>query len=281
MNNGHHAVNGNAPKRAARGIPLWKRVLDLVCIVLVLPIAGPLFLLIAIGIKLVSRGPILFCQPRIGYSGKLFTCLKFRTMRVNANTQIHEEHFKDLMESKKPMTKLDSVGDARLIPLGLLLRSSGLDELPQLLNVWCGDMSLVGPRPCTPNEYRNYQPWHKQRFTTLPGLTGLWQVSGKNSTTFDEMILLDIRYAQSRSFWGDLGIMARTLPVLVSEVRAMLRRRRLKGKVTKPGLERLAPSHSNNGFETQRIKRNGRETGASASQNGNGRRYSSKPASDR
>jgi len=254
-------------------------VLDLVCIVLVLPVAGPLFLLIALGIKLVSRGPILFCQPRIGYGGKLFTCLKFRTMRVDANTRVHEDHFKELMQSKKPMTKLDSFGDERLIPMGLLLRSSGLDELPQLLNVWFGDMSLVGPRPCTPNEYRNYQPWHKQRFGTLPGLTGLWQVSGKNSTTFDEMILLDIRYAQDRSFFGDLGIMVRTFPVLIFEVRSMVKRRRLKATTKKTEPARPPVPHSQNGFHAPARKRNGRRAGASADANGQ-RRLSSRPASD-
>ena len=273
-------VNGNASRQAPRAIPLWKRVLDIACIILFLPVTGPLFLLIAAGIKIVSRGPILFCQPRIGYSGKLFTCLKFRTMRVDANTTVHEDHFKDLMQSKKPMTKLDFIGDERLIPFGLLLRSSGLDELPQLLNVWCGDMSLVGPRPCTPHEYRNYQPWHKQRFGTLPGLTGLWQVSGKNSTTFDEMIRLDIRYAQTRSFIGDLGIMARTLPVLVSEVHEMLKRRRLKTNGKKAGSEQHAGNRSNNGFETKPLKRNGRQAAVPATTNGQ-RRYSSKPASDR
>ena len=117
------------------------------------------------------------------------------------------------------MTKMDYYGDPRLIPLGFFLRASGLDELPQLINVLQGEMSLVGPRPCLPYEYDVYLPWQKQRLDTLPGLTGLWQVSGKNKTTFTEMIRLDISYARNRSPWLDVTIMARTVFALVAQVR--------------------------------------------------------------
>src|SRR5687768_2940456 len=127
--------------------------------------------------------------------GRKFRIFKFRTMKVNAETQTHQNHLKDLISiSNVPMTKMDAQGDPRVIKFGGMLRSSGLDELPQLINVIRGEMSLVGPRPCTQYEYEQFQPWHKQRFRTLPGLTGLWQVSGKNRTTFNEMISLDIRY---------------------------------------------------------------------------------------
>jgi lipopolysaccharide/colanic/teichoic acid biosynthesis glycosyltransferase len=123
------------------------------------------------------------------------------------------------------MTKIDTQGDPRVIKFGNILRSSGLDELPQLINVIKGEMSLVGPRPCTPYEYEQFQPWHKQRFRTLPGLTGLWQVSGKNRTTFNAMINLDIKYATSWSVGLDIKIMFRTFPVLLSQVKELRNRK--------------------------------------------------------
>jgi len=123
------------------------------------------------------------------------------------------------MGSNVPMKKLDSVRDPRLIPCGLLLRSLGLDELPQLFNVLRGDMSLVGPRPCVPYEYENYAPHHRERFNAAPGLTGLWQVSGKNRTTFEEMINLDISYAKKQSLWLDLKIIFKTFPAIVSQTK--------------------------------------------------------------
>jgi lipopolysaccharide/colanic/teichoic acid biosynthesis glycosyltransferase len=126
------------------------------------------------------------------------------------------------------MTKLDTGLDARLIPLGRLLRASGVDELPQLFNVLRGDMSLIGPRPCLKYEYDRFQRWHQRRFDTMPGLTGLWQVSGKNRTTFTEMMRLDISYAKGRSLLRDIRIMALTLPAVVSQVLDLKRVRRSK-----------------------------------------------------
>jgi lipopolysaccharide/colanic/teichoic acid biosynthesis glycosyltransferase len=114
---------------------------------------------------------------------------------------------------------MDAKGDPRLIPLGSLLRSSGLDELPQLFNVLRGDMSIVGPRPCTPSEYENYEPWQMERFKTLPGLTGWWQVNGKNKTTFNQMISMDISYVDQRSFAMDLRIIFKTIPVLLGQIK--------------------------------------------------------------
>lgn len=203
---------------AGARVPVWKRTLDIMCLLLAMPTILPLMLLIAAVIKIVSPGPVFFKQERIGFLGRPFMCLKFRTMRVNADTKVHQNHLKDLIKCDTPMTKMDSKGDSRLIPLGWLLRSSGLDELPQLINVFRGDMSLVGPRPCTPYEFEQFQPWHKQRLRALPGLTGLWQVSGKNKTTFTEMINLDIYYAQHCSFFFDIRIMLRTFPVLFSQI---------------------------------------------------------------
>jgi len=186
----------------------------------------PLSAAIAVVIKCVSRGPVLFRQERIGLKGKPFICLKFRTMRVNAPTTTHQAYLETLMKSDQPMTKMDSQGDSRLIPFGSVLRSTGLDELPQLINVLRGEMSIVGPRPCVRYEYDSYEAWQKQRFNSLPGLTGLWQVSGKNKTTFEQMIRMDIRYAETRSLGLDLAIMLKTLPVLISQAAEMVRRRR-------------------------------------------------------
>jgi len=216
-------------------IPKWKRALDATCIVLALPLIIPVALLIALLIKVVSRGPVLFKQERIGFLGRPFTLFKFRTMKQDAESGSHQEYLKQLMNSSTPMAKLDSKGDSRLIPLGGLLRATGLDELPQLLNVLCGEMSIVGPRPCTLYEYDNYLPWHTQRLNALPGLSGLWQVSGKNRTTFEQMIQMDIYYAENQSLWMDLLIMVRTFPVLASQfgeaVKKRLRVRRSAAEV--------------------------------------------------
>jgi lipopolysaccharide/colanic/teichoic acid biosynthesis glycosyltransferase len=205
-------------------MPGWKRFLDLVSIALALPFLLPAFLTIGLIIKLLSRGPVFFKQERIGHLGKAFLCLKFRTMKVNACTAGHEGHLATLMASDAPMTKLDKIGDPRLIMFGRILRSSGLDELPQLINVLRGEMSLVGPRPCMRYEYEKYEDWHKQRFNAFPGLTGLWQVSGKNKTTFNKMIQLDIDYAAKMSLGLDLKIIFKTIPVLVGQIGEMYTR---------------------------------------------------------
>ncbi len=199
-------------------VPAWKRVLDVTVIFFALPLLLPLMILIGLLIRLVSAGPVLFKQERIGFLGGRFLCYKFRTMHVNAATDAHEGHLTQLMNTNAPMTKMDSQGDPRIIRFGRLLRSSGLDELPQIINVLRGDMSLVGPRPCVFYEYEKYLPWQRERFNTLPGLTGLWQVSGKNHTTFTQMIQLDIRYAREKSLWLDLFIIVKTVPTLVGQV---------------------------------------------------------------
>jgi len=196
----------------------WKRTLDALLILLALPFLIPLALFIALLIRTVSVGPVLFKQERVGHQGRRFMCFKFRTMFVDADTTLHQGHLHQLMNSNTPMMKMDSKGDPRIIPFGVLLRASGLDELPQLMNVLRGEMSLVGPRPCLPYEYDKYLPWQKERFETVPGLTGLWQVSGKNKTTFVEMIQLDIRYAKNRTLWWDLKIILMTIPALVIQM---------------------------------------------------------------
>jgi len=207
-------VPGASARRRAIGIPIWKRLLDLVLILLMAPALLIFGSLVAVVVKLGSPGPILFRQKRIGYRGTEFTCLKFRTMLADAETESHRQHTHNLIKSKTPMVKLDAQKDPRLVPLGPILRATGLDELPQLLNVLRGEMSLVGPRPCIPYEYELYEPWQRQRFNAAPGLTGLWQVSGKNRTTFEEMIRLDIAYSECLSFWLDLRIIFKTLPAV-------------------------------------------------------------------
>jgi len=198
--------------------PGWKRALDVCLILLALPLLLPLAILIAVLIRGVSAGPVLFRQERVGHLGGRFMCLKFRTMTIGAETSKHQEHFRQLIHSDAPMVKLDAQGDARIIPCGVWLRSSGLDELPQLINVLRGEMSLVGPRPCTAFEYGHFQPGQRERFRTLPGLTGLWQVSGKNRTTFAEMIEMDSSYARNKSLRLDLAIIFKTLPVMLGQV---------------------------------------------------------------
>ncbi len=205
--------------REAVRIPSWKRALDIFLIVLALPLLVPLMAVISAMIWIVSPGPILFRQERVGFLGRRFLCLKFRTMFVGADTGVHQGHLKQLLTSDVPMMKMDAKGDPRVIPMGGLLRATGLDELPQLINVLLGDMSLVGPRPCLPYEYAEYLPWQKERFNAMPGLTGLWQVSGKNRTTFVEMIQLDIKYARIQNPWLDLQIIFKTIPALVTQAR--------------------------------------------------------------
>ena len=139
--------------------------------------------------------------------------------QVDAAMRIHEAHFDYLVESNRPMTKLDAVGDSRLIQGGRILRAAGLDELPQIFNVIRGEMSLVGPRPCTFRELQKFQGACEERFNAPPGLTGHWQVHGKNNTTFSEMVDLDIYYTRNMSLKLDLAIVARTFPVLTQLIR--------------------------------------------------------------
>lgn len=201
-------------------IPPWKRFCDIVFSLFGLIMALPFLALIAIAIKLISPGPAFFRQERIGYLGRPFTFWKFRTMKVNADSSGHKAYVCDLINNEAPMNKLDD-RDHQIIPfIGKILRKSCLDELPQLLNVLLGDMSLVGPRPCLPYEYAEYRQWHKRRFDTLPGMTGLWQINGKNKTTFTEMIRFDIAYEQQRSLWLDLKIIFKTLPAIINQMTA-------------------------------------------------------------
>jgi exopolysaccharide production protein ExoY len=206
-------------------IPLWKRVLDLTCVLLAAPIVVPIGLVISAIIKMVSPGPLFFRQERIGYRGRPFMCFKFRTMVVNAETSVHQGHLVDLIKSNRPMNKLDG-GDPRVIPGGIWLRALGLDELPQLINILRGEMSLVGPRPCVQYEFEKYTPRHRGRCGTWPGLTGLWQVKGKNNTTFEQMIDLDLYYVTNKSLWLDISIIARTIPAVIIQTIEVRRKKK-------------------------------------------------------
>jgi exopolysaccharide biosynthesis polyprenyl glycosylphosphotransferase len=203
-----------------RGAYLVKRTMDIVGSIAGLILFSPFFLIIPVLIKLTSQGPVLFRQERVGLYGKKFTFLKFRTMYVNNDSRVHEEYIKKLIagkietekgdgDSEKPVYKITN--DRRITAIGVLLRKSSLDELPQFINVLSGDMSLVGPRPPIPYEVQNYDIWHRCRVVEVkPGITGLWQVMGRSTTTFDEMVRLDINYSREWSIWLDLKILAKT-----------------------------------------------------------------------
>jgi len=210
-------VQPNVREFTSKTIPLWKRLTDIALALPGLLIVSPLLLLIGFYIKIVSEGPVFFRQRRVGFRGTTFFCWKFRTMKKDAALTVHQNYCSVLINSNKPMRKLDDV-DPRIIPLGKFFRASGLDELPQLINVICGDMSLIGPRPCIPFEARQFLTWQLRRFDTLPGITGLWQVNGKNRTTFNEMMRYDINYIKKMSLWTDLKILFKTPGAVISQL---------------------------------------------------------------
>jgi len=196
-----------------------KRAMDVVGSAAGLLIFAPLFLTIALAIKLTSKGPVFFRQQRIGQFGTPFVFLKFRTMYLNNDPKIHLDYIRQLISGKAERQPSNGNGqgvykltaDPRVTRVGALLRRTSLDELPQFVNVLRGEMSLVGPRPPIPYEVDRYQTWHRRRvLEAKPGITGLWQVSGRSRVGFDEMVRLDVRYAMQRSFWLDLKILLLT-----------------------------------------------------------------------
>jgi len=192
----------------SRGALLIKRAIDVVGAVLGLILGAPLLALIALAIRLDSPGPVLFRQTRMGTGGQVFEMYKFRSMHEGAEEA--REALADLNEIEGPIFKIRD--DPRLTRVGRFLRHTSLDELPQLINVLRGEMSLVGPRPPLPSEVERYQEWHKKRLEAPPGMTGLWQVSGRSRLSFDEMVLLDIYYIENWSPWLDFKILVRTVP---------------------------------------------------------------------
>ena len=201
-------------RRAAMGV---KRVLDVSGGLAMLLILSPLLLLIAALIKLTSPGPVFFRQQRLGQFGRPFRFLKFRSMVIDCDSSLHERYIEGFIGGKspgrskggKPIFKI--VEDPRVTPLGRILRKTSLDELPQLLNVLRGEMSLVGPRPPIPYELKRYDLWHRRRILEVkPGITGFWQVRGRSRTTFDEMVRMDLHYARNWSVWLDLRLLLET-----------------------------------------------------------------------
>ena len=214
---GQPGING--PRRAV------KKSFDILAASLGVVILSPLLLLIAILIKLESRGPVIYKQARIGENGKLFTMFKFRSMRLNADSGIHQAYVARLIRENLSLDQLaletgqkslKMEDDPRITRVGWIIRKTSLDELPQLFNVIRGEMSLVGPRPPLPYEVELYQGWHRRRFEAPPGITGLWQVEGRNRVSFDEMVRMDIEYIEHQSFWMDLSLILKTPFALLS-----------------------------------------------------------------
>jgi lipopolysaccharide/colanic/teichoic acid biosynthesis glycosyltransferase len=196
-----------------------KRAIDIVGSGALLLVLSPFLMLIMALIKLTSKGPVIYKQERLGQFGERFKCLKFRTMYTNNDPKIHLEYVQQFIAGKEGLDNSDGgahpvyklVKDPRVTFIGSLLRKTSMDELPQFWNVLRGDMSLVGPRPPVPYEFEVYDIWHRRRVLEVrPGVTGLWQVSGRNRTRFDEMVRLDLRYCQNWSIWLDLKILLAT-----------------------------------------------------------------------
>jgi exopolysaccharide biosynthesis polyprenyl glycosylphosphotransferase len=216
---------GGVDVEAINGIPLisvkgsnltgfnktLKRAVDVLIAGTALVLISPLWALIALAIRLDSPGPILFRQERVGLYGKPFTLFKFRSMHIDAEEQL--ERLRARNEAAGPLFKIKD--DPRRTRVGRFIRRTSLDELPQFINVLKGDMSMVGPRPGLAREVAQYQDWHRKRLAVLPGITGLWQVSGRSELTFDEMVMLDIYYAENWSLGMDLRIMLRTVPQFI------------------------------------------------------------------
>ena len=207
-----------------------KRFIDIIGSIVGIILFGPVMIIIAFLIKFSSPGPILFKQKRVGYLGKEFTFIKFRSMRIDMDDQIHQEYVKKLIEGKndeinmgtedKPVYKI--VNDPRITTVGAFIRKTSLDELPQFFNVLIGDMSLVGPRPPIPYEVDLYKNWHLKRIAEVkPGITGMWQAYGRSETTFDDMVRYDIQYVNNQSMWLDIKILFATISSVFSSKGAM------------------------------------------------------------
>jgi exopolysaccharide biosynthesis polyprenyl glycosylphosphotransferase len=189
-----------------------KRLFDITVAATALVLLSPLLLVVAALIKLTSRGPIFFKQERVGLFGRPFSMLKFRTMIPNADAM--KDKLQALNEQSGPVFKIKN--DPRITPIGRILRKHSIDELPQLVNVLRGDMSVVGPRPPVPREVVEYQPWQRRRLSVRPGLTCIWQVSGRNQISFQDWMYLDMRYIDHWSFRKDLTLVLKTIPVVLT-----------------------------------------------------------------
>ena len=205
-----------------RAVNVLRRCFDLAVSLALILLLSPLLIGVALAVRLDSRGSALFRQRRVGYREEEFTLFKFRSMRVDADPRGHQEYVTALIkgesanreDGRENLYKL--AVDNRITPVGRWIRRWSLDELPQLFNVVRGDMTLVGPRPAIPYEVSEYPAWYRERFSVKPGLTGYWQVSGRNERTYEEMVRLDIEYAERRSLGLDLLILLKTPWVVLS-----------------------------------------------------------------
>ena len=194
--------------------PVAKRIFDVVVAALMLLALAPVMALVALAIRLDSPGPVIFKQTRIGKNHRPFTFFKFRSMYYKADTTVHQQFVSNLINGSTAAYKLTS--DKRITRVGAFLRKTSLDELPQLFNVVKGDMSMVGPRPPIPYEVAEYKDWHHRRLSVAPGITGLWQVQGRSLVSFDDMVKMDIAYAQQRSLMLDMALFVQTIPAVLS-----------------------------------------------------------------
>ena len=194
-----------------------KRIFDIIISLLALIFLSPVMLFITISVKLSSPGPILYKQTRVGKNGKEFTFLKFRSMKViNGEDEERKQQMIEFMKNDNAEAGTKIINDDRITWIGKIIRKTSLDELPQLFNVLKGDMSLVGPRPCLPYEYENYDEWQKRRVEVIPGCTGVWQVWGRSSVSFKESVVLDLYYINNMSPWFDFQIMLQTIPAILT-----------------------------------------------------------------
>jgi len=194
-----------------------KRFMDYLLGIPSLIVMLPFFLLIGILIKIDSPGPVFYKQKRAGMNGRIFEVIKFRTMKYKADDSVHRQRIKEYAEGK--INAADGVkltNDTRITRVGRFLRNTSVDELPQIFNVIKGDMSLVGPRPVPIYEAEKYKLWQSERLSTLPGITGLWQISGRSTVSFDEQLRLDIRYIRHQSLWLNIVIILNTVPAIIS-----------------------------------------------------------------
>ncbi|HEY8785680.1 MAG TPA: sugar transferase [Candidatus Limnocylindria bacterium] len=203
--------------RSRRAYAASKRVIDTVGALLLLLLLCPLFLVVALAVVIDSGWPIFYRGERIGRNANTFQVLKFRSMLVNADASVHAEYLRDLLSGRAEAT--DGIykipRDPRITRIGGFLRKSSIDEFPQLVNVLRGEMSLVGPRPEVPYALADYEPWMFRRFEVQPGMTGLWQVSGRGELSVRDMLRLDVEYAERCDIGLDVGILVRTIPAVL------------------------------------------------------------------
>lgn len=212
----YNIISNDVVVEKRKGYEFFKRSIDILGSLCGLVLLSPILLIIMVLIKLESKGPVIFAQERVGRYEKKFKMYKFRSMVVNA------EELKKKLEAQNemsgPMFKMKN--DPRVTKVGKFIRKTSLDEIPQLVNVLKGDMSLVGPRPSLPKEVAQFEPWMHKRHGVRPGLTCYWQVSGRNNIDFEEWMKLDIRYVEERSFWGDIKLIFKTVFVLFGDKNA-------------------------------------------------------------